>query len=137
MYISQPPDPTAMAYDQITGRNEITCKANNCIAQLAPTTAMRKHLDERFLVLMMAPGLTAHDVDAKLTRITDGDRPVLAISSKGARRGSDVVCSYQPFQQYVLLPGDVVLESFKRESSEGLFVFSFDKRRPDVILGVQ
>jgi hypothetical protein len=107
--------------DQIGGKNEISAGP---MIQLAPTF-MKKDLHDKFMVVMMAPGLLLDEIEVK---VFQEKKPLLSISGQSGRRFvSNHPYSYNLFQQYVLLPDKVVLDTLEKSMQEGLFVCSFRK----------
>ena len=92
---------------------------------------MKKDSHSRFVVVIMAPGLRVDELFARVNYIQDGMKPLLLITGQSARRESDAglpTYVYNFFQQYVLLPEDVLVKTFASKMEEGLFICSFRKR---------
>ena len=92
-------------------------------------TIMKKDSDTQFIVAVLAPEIVEGDIDAKLTCIKDGDKPLLLISGQSGQREmeSGFRHGYNYFQQYILLPVDVKLDTFTPKLQNGLFICSFQR----------
>ena len=92
---------------------------------------MKKDSSTQFIVAVLVPGLLSNEIDAKTTFIQDGQKPVLLISGQSASRefqADFLSYGYNFFQQYILLPDDVEMETFTSKMQDGLFVCSFHKK---------
>jgi hypothetical protein len=86
---------------------------------------MKKDLHDKFIVVMTAPGLLFDEIEVK---VIQEKKPLLSISGQSGRRFvSNYPYSYNLFQQYVLLPDKVILDTLEKSMQEGLFVCSFRK----------
>jgi hypothetical protein len=90
---------------------------------------MKKESRTQFVVAVLAPGLVEGQIQASVDVIQDGEKPVLLISGQSGRSAnSDLPYGYNYFQQYILLPEDVVLDTPPViKMQHGLFTCSFQK----------
>ena len=90
---------------------------------------MKQNSDSQFIVAALVPGIVDGEIEAKITYIRDGDKPLLFISGQSGQKvtESGVCHGYNFFREYILLPDDVALGTFASALQNGLFICSFQK----------
>ena len=89
----------------------------------------------QFVVAALVPGIVDGEIEAKIAYIRDGNKPLLFISGQSAQKLSEssVCYGYDLFEEYILLPDDVALDTFSSALQNGLFICSFQKTKQTLV----
>jgi hypothetical protein len=97
---------------------------------LQAPSVVKKDSDQRFIVMLCVPGFTPTSTNAELLAVQK--KPVLRLCVEMAPQPiacDGVSFKYDLFEQDVLLPDDVRIETFSKHFGTGMLVCSFEKKR--------